>query len=320
MKSIIAGFLCFFVAWAAAAQSITQEEQEIVDGFKKLESEIMPIDNDALAAKYEQTLNILEERLSPFAYLQLMMREIHHKYFHFKVSYEEVMSYLTPEMEENFDLYIFVNVSNEKWGNPNAFVPSQRMRVLRKKNSSDKVFIRDPQNNIVGIQEGVLGVDEPALPGLETVMKVSTGASQRSRPGDSYVDTFSGLFRINTDKSLSRRFQEGMWDSLYTDVRYQTRSQKVSGIAIHGTTNAGYGRLGTQASHGCVRVHRDHSAILWDYVMNKMETDYNLPSFGPDQLPTFDRLPRIHEGVTKPGKRALMIYFYGYEGQKGLDI
>lgn len=239
----------------------------------------------------------------------------HHKYFHYKLSFEEVSSVITPEVEDAFDLFIFANVSYQHYGSPNDYIPSQRMRIFRKPNSRTRIFNRDMRNDILAynpVSGSAHGISDhkPALPGLPGEMEISSGASQK---GSSYVDTFSGVFRMNHRKSKTHRYQEGMIHSLYVDIKYPWG--KVSGIAVHGTPKANYPDLGKQASHGCIRVRQSVSLPLYEYAMGDHLFDGDLLDFSRS-----DRLPRGPLRDSRPGQRVLMVFFYGYDGNQGLEL
>ena len=38
------------------------------------------------------------------------------------------------------------------------------------------------------------------------------------------------------------------------------------GYAIHGTTPGNFSKLGTEASHGCIRLHPDHGRVFYELV------------------------------------------------------
>lgn len=241
--------------------------------------------------------------------------DVHHGYFHFKKSFQQVARVLSPEVEDEFDLFIFANVSYEKNGNASDYIPSQHMKVFRKKYAGQQVFRRDRSGQVVAhdpVLGDVLGHSDhqPALAGLPGTIVVSSGASHF---GKGYVDTFSGVFRVNHRKSLARRFGQGMFHSLYIDIVYP--SGRESGIAIHGTNKSRYHKLGTQASHGCIRTKQNVAKRLYEYVLAE-------DMYVPDLL-AFDRRQRLPTGPlreTRPGYKALMIFFYGYDGNSGLAL
>lgn len=240
---------------------------------------------------------------------------VHHGYFHFKKSFEEVAAVITPEVEDAFDLFIFANVSYEKYGSPNDYIPSQRMRIFRKKNADQRIFNRSVSDQIIAhnpVSNSAAGISdhEPALPGLPGEILISSGAKQM---GAGYVDTLSGVFRLNHVKSKTNRFGTGMIHSLYIDLIYNDK--RVSGIAVHGTPKSNYKFLGQQASHGCVRVHQDVALPLYEYALGESLFDENLLDF-----PKTERLPTGPLKDPRPGQKVLMVFFYGYDGNPGLEL
>jgi hypothetical protein len=189
------------------------------------------------------------------------------------------------------------------------------MRVFRKKWAGQSVFRRDRSGQIVAhnpVYGDVLGhtVAQPALEGLPPEIVISSGASQKGR---GYVDTFSGMFRVNHSKSLARRFGDGMFHSMYVDIVYP--SGRASGIAIHGTNKSRYSQLGKQASHGCIRTKQSVSKKLYEYILSKQMYEPNLLDFDRKE-----RLPRVPLRDTRAGYKALFVFFYGYDGNRGLSL
>lgn len=276
-----------------------------LDGLPKMENgRILLESNDAGEKVYSD--QIINEGL---------FQPTHHKYFHYKLSFEEVTDVITPEVEDAFDLFIFANVSYQAYGSPNDFIPSQRMRIYRKPGAGTRIFNRDVVGNILAynpVSASAFGTSDhkPALPGLPGEILISSGAGHF---GSDYVDTFSGVFRMNTHKTRTRRYQDGMIHSMYVDIKYPWG--KMSGIAVHGTPKSRYRHLGKQASHGCIRVKQSVSLPLYEYVMSSDMHDPYLLDFSRSQ-----RLPTGPLRDARPGQRVLMIFFYGYNGNQGLDI
>ncbi len=244
-----------------------------------------------------------------------LFQPTHHKYFHYKLSFENVTKVITPEVEDAFDLFIFANVSYQAYGSPNDEIPSQRMRIYRKPTSSTRIFNRGMRGNILPhnpVSASAFGTSshKPALAGLPGEIPISSGAGHL---GSSYVDTFSGVFRMNHKKSRTHRHQDGMIHSLYVDIKYPWG--KSSGIAVHGTPKNNYKYLGQQASHGCIRVKQTVSLPLYEYAMGRNLYDSNLLDFSRSQ-----RLPTGPLRNPRPGQRVLMVFFYGYNGNQGLDF
>ena len=294
MKKLI--FILCFVGFAANGQIKLEEGQP-----KITENGILMEANDA-----GETVLIPRDGLDI---------DVHHRYFHFKKSFEDVSSVLTREVEDAFDMFIFVNVSYERNGSSTDYIPSQHMKVFRKRFADQAVFNRTAFGRIDvsdPVRADVLGHDghQPALAGLPGLIPVSSGASHF---GSGYVDTFSGVFRVNHSKSLSRRYGQGMFHSLYVDIVYP--SGRESGIAIHGTFDSRYSRLGTQASHGCIRVTKPVANTLYEYVLSEGMYEPHLLDFSRSE-----RLPVGPLRNPRPGYKALIVFFYGYEGNRGLDI
>lgn len=93
---------------------------------------------------------------------------------------------------------------------------------------------------------------------------VSTG---RKYPGDSRSGpTPVGVFNIDERKHRHRPGwgSAGMYNSLYIDLHYS--GGRVSGVAIHGTTQGQYRKLGRADSHGCVRMRQSNADKVWNLV------------------------------------------------------
>ena len=108
-----------------------------------------------------------------------------------------------------------------------------------------------------------------------------------------------------------------MWHSLYFDLVYPWG--KDSGLAIHGTSKSAYKNLGTQQSHGCVRITQPQANMLYETLLSKAYTKKDLPDM--------DRTARLKSETwvngdvkTREGQKALFIIFYGYDGQPGIEI
>ena len=230
-------------------------------------------------------------------------------FFNFKKPFSKVTNVLNAEVENAFDLFVFANVAPHKKDQDYSghYIPPQRMRIFRKKHAGQRIFNRnflgkiDPDSPV---NQGALGVSDhhPAIAGIPAEILISSGAGHL---GSDYVDTFSGVFRINTQKSLTRRFQDGMIHSVYVDIKYPWG--KMSGIAIHGTFKSRYKYLGGQASHGCIRVKQEVALPFYEYVLSE-------PLYDPNLL-DFDNTQKLPEGPLRdprPGQRVLFVFFYGY--------
>lgn len=239
-------------------------------------------------------------------------------FFDFKKSFETISTYLTPTLEEAYDVFVLVNVSYEKYGDPNAYIPSQHMRVLKKSSPGQKVFLRDSDGVIVDVYSDVAGSgNSGALSQLSGLMPVSSGAGGKPADPQAYVDTPTGIYRINAQKSRDKRFQTGMWHSMYFDLVYPWG--KASGLAIHGTSKSAYKRLGTQQSHGCVRVTQAQANSMYETFLS---SDYqkNLPDMSRTARLKAEKRDANGNVVYRKGPNALFIIFYGYDGQPGIQI
>lgn len=90
---------------------------------------------------------------------------------------------------------------------------------------------------------------------------VSTG---RVYPGEKRAGpTPLGIFNVDDRNSRHRRGwgSPGMYNSIYIDLHYN--SGRISGVAMHGTTQSKYGLLGKADSHGCVRMHQSNADLIW---------------------------------------------------------
>ena len=96
---------------------------------------------------------------------------------------------------------------------------------------------------------------------------VSTG---RKYPGDAKSGpTPRGVFALDERPyRMARGYTiEGMINVLYIDFHYP--GGRRSGVAFHGTTHGRYGRLGTIASHGCIRMTQPNALALIDRLQGR---------------------------------------------------
>ncbi len=243
-------------------------------------------------------------------------------FFNYKMSWQTVASYITSTMEAEFDVYIFINVDYEGRQNMADPIPAQYMKVIERTQADQKLFVRE-KGQVVGIRSDVAGNNgEPAfattieaLDGtkinghgiMRDLIPVSSGASHKAADPQPYVDTPTGIYRINHSKSDVKRYGTGMWHSLYFDLIYPWG--KWSGLAVHGTSTNKYSLLGKhQDSHGCVRVKKPVANLMYENLIND-------GSYWADDLPNLNNKMRLksENGETKPGVRALIILFYGYD-------
>lgn len=243
-------------------------------------------------------------------------------FFDFKMSWRTVASYITPAMEDEFDVFILVNVDYEKRQNMADMVPAQYMKVIQRTKVGEKLFVRQG-GMVTGVRKNVYGNNgKPAFPDtiralngtkingygvMSDLIPISSGAGHKKADPQPYVDTPTGIYRINHRKSDGRRYSTGMWHSLYFDLIYPWN--KSSGLAIHGTSSGKYDLLGKkQDSHGCVRVRKNVANLMYENLIND-------DGFWADDLVDLDNRKRLKSlnGKKKAGARALIVIFYGYD-------
>lgn len=144
--------------------------------------------------------------------------------------------YLAPsQVHEAYSHVIYANLS---WSGDAA----QKMWVLERSGSGWDVAMAD---------EGLEGYSWP----------VSSG---KLWPGNNRAGlTPEGVFNLD---ERSGRFRTGwgspgMYRAVYIDLHYN--SGRISGVAMHGTTQSMYGNLGRPDSHGCVRVTQANMDRVW---------------------------------------------------------
>lgn len=185
--------------------------------------------------------------------------------------------YLAPsEIDERFNIAIYVN-ANRKGSN------AQRLWVLQRdvEHGKFKLAMWDerwwkskPARKKYKIKPG----QTPPFSWL-----VSTGRKWR---GDKRSGPTSlGVFTIDERQGRTQRgwHARGMKHVMYIDYHY--RSGRRSGIAFHGTSRGQYRKLGSVASHGCIRMHQSNALKLlkrirgWDNVLSEKRRWGTVPRF-----------------------------------------
>ena len=154
---------------------------------------------------------------------------------------------------------------------------------------------------------------------------VSTGihyqGDNRSGP------TPTGIFNI--DERSARHHTgwgaPGMYKPIYIDLHYS--GGRASGVALHGTTEAKYRRLGRADSHGCVRMTQANMDAFWGLFHPDGAVGDASPMWG--QVPRYfasdpetgmaARTGYVRDGslllaadgavLTRPGYRALLVFY-----------
>ncbi len=246
-------------------------------------------------------------------------------FFNFKMSWESVASYITPTLEEEYDVFMLINVDYEGRQNMSDEIPAQYMKVVERTQAGQKLFVRKG-GKVVSVRNDVAGNNGTpafattitALNGtkinghgvMSDLIPVSSGASHKAADPQPYVDTPTGIYRIAFSKSDKKRYGTGMWHSLYFDLIYPWG--KSSGLAVHGTSSNLYGKLGKhQDSHGCVRVKKNVANLMYENLIND-------GSYWANDLPDLNNKLRLksQNGKSKAGVRALILLFYGYDKSK----
>lgn len=318
MRSLILFFCAFAMAPLVLASPVLDyHPPQFVDG--KIVIEV----NDA-----GEAITMTEEEY--YAFTGTKFTEHLVSFFNFKKSWEVVASYITETMEQEYDAFIIANVAPMKFFNGAHDIPSQHMKVIERTAPGQKLFVRNAAGKVVGIRKGIAGnsssqvaLEEPynGVEGwttgkgvMEELMGISSGAGGRAADPQPYVDTPTGIYRINHRRSDVRRYGKGMWHSLYFDLIYP--SGRESGLAIHGTSTKKYKYLGVkQDSHGCIRVTKAQANVMYENFIN------NAADWWSNDLPDLNNRHRLksENGKIKAGTRALMIIFYNYD-TKAFDI
>lgn len=92
---------------------------------------------------------------------------------------------------------------------------------------------------------------------LKYSVKVSTGSRAHPTPTSGYLDNHPNG-RVY-DKYTSGKFPGGDYNGL-GNMPYAVFIK--GGFAVHGTGRSNWPKLGTRASHGCVRMHPDNARIF----------------------------------------------------------
>ncbi|GIT94190.1 hypothetical protein JANAI62_08130 [Jannaschia pagri] len=188
------------------------------------------------------------------------------------------VAFIAPSaIDDAYSHAIYVNAATSGGG-------AQKMWVLERENGSRwRVALHDPDFWATkGLPEGT---DAPYS------WPVSTG---RHYPGERRAGpTPLGIFNVDERNYRHRRGwgSPGMYNSIYIDLHYS--SGRISGVAMHGTTNRMYSRLGRADSHGCVRMTKANSERVWQL-------------FHPEdargaQSPLWGSVPRYFSSVPRGG-------------------
>lgn len=226
-----------------------------------------------------------------------------------RLAADQVLDTLSPYLESSFDIVIIANTATG--GAANDLIPFQHARLLIKRSSNKALFKRNSAGEIIGFNESNI----TTLQGLPKLIPISSG-----KPGDGGIKTFSGIFRVNLEKSKANKttkVEAAMSYPIFVDVIYDGRA---SGLAIHGTPTKNHKLLGvSRDSHGCLRTLPKYAQLIYTYLINNPENiSENLPAFNQ-----YQNLPdeNVQEGGlgAREGVRALFIIFNGYNAETAGD-
>ena len=143
---------------------------------------------------------------------------------------------LTPEMQQNFDLFILVSKSDRG-------PLGQRMFVYRKDHGALTLLY-----------------DWVASTGRE-----KDEVSPRGRK--SFTSTPAGFYQLDPDR-MYRRYHSYSWDQDMPNAMFfnWTRQGMQTGLAIHSATGDDITRLGQRASAGCVHLSPENAAMLYQLI------------------------------------------------------
>lgn len=210
-----------------------------------------------------------------FLCLPLKASELEFLDIDYEVSYynfEEVSSYLTPELEKAFDAFVFINsqtdLSPKSFEDPSIAtcsggdveIPSQFAKIIWKKQKDSIVFERNNKNEIAGINQSNLqtieGLDEAfSQHGQGLTKEVKNYLAKNTNknlfpissgnlPGNyRKAGTPSGLFNVDynyTKRHINRTGQKNQFEAMpYTLLAKYTYGEKYNysqfAIGIHGT-------------------------------------------------------------------------------------
>jgi hypothetical protein len=144
---------------------------------------------------------------------------------------------LTPELRDNFDLFLFVSKAARG-------VSAQRLFAFKKK----------PDGALA------LAYDWAASTGREKY--------ELSRQGrEVFTATPRGIYQFDPDR-MYRHYTSRAWNGEmpYAMFFNWERAGAPTGVAIHAATQNSIARLGKRASAGCIHISPEHAALLYKMI------------------------------------------------------
>ena len=155
--------------------------------------------------------------------------------------------------------------------------------------------------------------------------QVSTGREEPTPSPSGKIlatNTPQGVFQLDRDRFhedyTSSQWQSPMPYAMFFDWRIEGRT---SGLAIHGTDEAGAKELGQRASHGCIRLSPENARTLFELI----QTNYRgrVPRFqvNPDSgtMSTTGALVRDVDGAVKMTQGYKVLVFIEDFGGPSVD-
>ncbi len=165
-----------------------------------------------------------------------------------------LLAALTPEMAQNFRLFLYIDKS--------AHGPlAQRMFVFDRRRGTDLLLLH--------------------------VWQASTGRERLETDilgGRTFSTTPAGYYELDPMR-LYRTYRSAHWneDMPYAMFFDRVENGRKTGLAIHAATGAERARLGTRASAGCVRLAPENARTLFELI--RREYAGLAPRFAPEEHP-----------------------------------
>ncbi|MCE9522967.1 MAG: L,D-transpeptidase [Alphaproteobacteria bacterium] len=154
---------------------------------------------------------------------------------------------------------------------------------------------------------------------------VSTGREEPTLAPSGKIlatNTPQGVFQLDRDRFhadyTSNQWQSPMPYAMFFDWRIEGRT---SGLAIHGTDDAGAKDLGKRASHGCIRLSPENARILFELIQANYRGRVPRFQVNPDSgtMSTTGALVRDENGTVKMTQGYKVLVFIEDFGGPSVD-